>query len=97
MSQRIEARSPFLDLIALPLSAAFKPKKFSRDLKHGSIAMTVLECVDEAGKTMRSSEISQRTKLSRQVVATALNELVKRGEIERTNEEPPFLYRSIRK
>lgn len=70
----------------------------ARGLREGSIAARVMECVrSQSGHTLMAHEVQSMTGISRELVATALNELLHREEIERTNEEPPYLYRVARR
>jgi DNA-binding transcriptional regulator PaaX len=88
-------RSPLLALFAqLPAALPLEPKpERARYHEAGSATSAVLQCVEHSCGGIQSGEVARITGLSSSVVRTALNRLEHLGELERTNEESPYLYR----
>ena len=90
--------SPMLAILAqipfMQLGPVARSPKVERDLKDGSVSSAILDCINSAERTLTMRDVAQRTKLQPIVVAIKLNWLVKRGDVVRTNDSPPFGYRS---
>lgn len=90
--------SPMLAILTQVASMRLEPSVRTpavvRGLKNGSVSSAVLDCINAAERILTMREIAQRTKLKPIAVAIALNWLVKREDIVRTNTSPPYSYRS---
>lgn len=94
----MSSRSPMLALFAqmpAPSRSGAKPGK-GKSHQAGSGTSAILACVRRAAGGIGSGEVARLTGLSSSIVRTALNRLEHFGEIERTNEEWPYLYRKTK-
>jgi hypothetical protein len=78
----------------MQLEPVRKTPSVERALKDGSASSAITGCINAAERALTMRDISQLTKLKPIVVAIKLKWLVDRGDIVRTNDSPPYEYRS---